>query len=130
MKPRVCRGIFILPKAVIIRDTPQKCHFTLEFSILNFSIAGCPSEAVQCAVLYICTRVGHYLQCHAIYRAVIVLDANLCKSLCHCQLSQRALHTLWGSFAHPLLLSAAPYQVHMYPPPGLPAPPSARLAST
>jgi hypothetical protein len=26
-----------------VRDTPQKCHFTLEFCILNFSIAGCPS---------------------------------------------------------------------------------------
>jgi hypothetical protein len=25
-------------------DTPQKCHFTLEFCMLNFLIAGCPCE--------------------------------------------------------------------------------------
>jgi hypothetical protein len=27
------------------RDTPQKCHFTLGFCMLNVSIAGCPKIA-------------------------------------------------------------------------------------
>jgi hypothetical protein len=30
-------------------DTPQKCHFTLGFCILNVSIAGCPQEHLMCS---------------------------------------------------------------------------------
>jgi hypothetical protein len=34
-------------------DTPQKCHFTLGFCILNFSIAGCP--CATCSYIQVST---------------------------------------------------------------------------
>ena len=33
-----------------VTDTPQKCHFTLEFCKLNFSIAGCPRGHVRVCI--------------------------------------------------------------------------------
>jgi hypothetical protein len=35
---------FRTPSCRSYRDTPQKCHFTLGFCMLNFSFEGCPSS--------------------------------------------------------------------------------------
>jgi hypothetical protein len=52
------------------RDTPQKCHFTQGFCILNFSIAGCPRKARQRSKGWLVSKCQSYNFRFCYYRSL------------------------------------------------------------
>jgi hypothetical protein len=57
-KERVRKRDLALFVHMVSRDTQQKCHFTLGFCMLNFSIVGCPSIYVISIFLRISFLLG------------------------------------------------------------------------